>query len=376
MQVVVAKSERDPRWLARHHRSNFKCTISKAGISTAVPFSKISATERAEVERLLSNQSQVTAQVRRAFLEAISRLQGQIDLERIRELIAEGRIDQAIAAVNVQLIANGMQPVGQAASAGAVLAGQQAAANLADIGLGHLNIGFGVTNPETINYLRDYEMGLIRGLTRDALASVRLAIANGVSAGRNPLDVARDVRQFIGLTPSQTQAVLNYRAGMENLNRDVLSRGLRDARFDPTIDTAITEQAPLSQDYIDRAVSRYAERYLKYRAETIARTEAIRAVNAGNQQLWRQAAADGKVDPDTVTRSWHYTHDSRTRPAHREIPAMNPDGVGLNEPFDTPLGPLMFPGDPNGAPENTINCRCAVFYRIKYRRPAQDQEVA
>lgn len=356
MQIVVAKSERDPRWFCRHHR--------KLHTKREERIAKVTAADRAEVDRLLSNQSKVTAQVRRAFLYAITKLRDRVDIQRIRELIEQGRIDQAISSVNVTLIANGMQSIGQAASAGAIFAGQHAAASLSDLGIGRLNIGFGITNPQTINYLRDYEMGLVRGLTRDALASVRLAITNGVTAGRNPLDVARDVRQFIGLTPSQTQAVTNYRAGLESLDRGVLARSLRDARFDPTIDTAITDDAPLSEDYIDRAVSRYAERYLKYRAETIARTEAMRAVNAGNYQLWNQAASEGSVAADQIVRQWIYTHDAKTRLAHRLIPSMNADGVGLNEPFDTIDGPLLFPGDPLGPPEATINCRCTVVYRV------------
>jgi hypothetical protein len=43
---------------------------------------------------------------------------------------------------------------------------------------------------------------------------------------------------------------------------------------------------------------------------------------------------------------------------------MNPRGVGQNESFTSPLGPILYPGDPSATAENTIQCRCAVFSRI------------
>jgi hypothetical protein len=110
---------------------------------------------------------------------------------------------------------------------------------------------------------------------------------------------------------------------------------------------------------------------LKYRSETIARTEAIRAVNAGNVQLWKQAAQDGKVDAAGVTKKWIATHDGRTRHAHLTIPMLNPDGVELDQAFKSELGPIRFPGDPDAVAANTINCRCALFMR--YRTPAARQ---
>src|SRR5258708_8711165 len=95
----------------------------------------------------------------------------------------------------------------------------------------------------------------------------------------------------------------------------------------------------------------------------IARTESIGALGAGQLLMWRQAVADGKMAENEVRRRWVYTHDDRVRPAHVAIPGMNLDGVGLNQPFATPDGPLMYPGDPSGPPQATVNCRCVVVLR-------------
>lgn len=355
---VVAKSATDPRWLGRHSKDRPKLlhqTMQRNGT-----IAKMSQADRTEIDRLLRQADQLSAKVRQAYLDAIDKLGDQIDVNQIKSLLEQGRVDQAISTVDQQLIAQGFAPVADAITGAAVAAAQQSAR--AVNALGEMNISFGITNPATVDFLRTYEMGLIRAMSQDALASVRTVIQAGVAAGRNPIDTARDVRQFIGLTDSQTQAVLNYRNALQQGSRDALSRQLRDRRFDPTVARAARGESVLSSDQIDNMVSRYSARYLKYRSETIARTESTRALNAGNLQLWNQNAASGKVDAKTVTRKWVTAGDSHVRDSHAEIDG---DVVGLNEPFDTSLGPLMYPGDPNGDPANTINCRCTLIYRFK-----------
>lgn len=355
MQIVVAKSATDPRWLRRNHRGLNR-------IITPTPIAKMSSADQAELDRLLRQADQISTRVRQAFLDAVNNLGEKIDIEQIKSLLEQGRVDQAIRTVDAHLTAQGFTPVAEAITGAAVDAARQSAR--AVNALGQMNVSFGLTNPQTVDFLRTYEMGLIRAMSSDALASVKAAIEAGVAAGRNPLDVAREVRQFIGLTETQTRAVQNYRNALEQGSRDALSRALRDRRFDPTVARAARGEAALSGDQIDNMVSRYAARYLRYRSETIARTESIRALNAGNYLLWNQAAATGKVSANLVTRKWVTVGDHKVRAAHRAIPGMNEGGVGLNVPFASPLGPLMYPGDPHGDPENTINCRCTVIYRF------------
>jgi hypothetical protein len=355
--LVVAKGELDSRWVCRHHKT--KVIKTSRNNNPSVIISKADTTE---VQRLLAQQSQLSAQVRRSFMDAVSRIQDQIDVDQVAQLLRQGQTQQAIEQAT-QAVMGGYGSLGTAITHATITAGITAAQ--ASPELGELGVSFGITNPGTIQFLQNYEMNLITGLSQDSLASVRAAIQAGVTAGRNPLDIARDIRDLIGLTPRQTQAVLNYRGYLENLDPAALARDLRDARFDPTIQSALDDQSSLSADYIDKVVARYQSRMLNYRADTISRTEALRAVNAGNHQLWNGAVNSGTLGADQVVRQWIYTRDGRTRPWHVSVPSLNPDGVGLNEPFDTELGPMMYPGDENGLPENSINCRCTVFYRVK-----------
>ena len=208
-------------------------------------------------------------------------------------------------------------------------------------------------------------MGLIQQITSDTRKTIKQVVTRGVNSGHNPIKVARTVNQTIGLTARQEAAVWNYRTALENKTRNALERALRDRRFDSSVISAIENAKEIPSAKIDKMVERYRERYVKYRAQTIARTEATRATNAGKQLLFEQAVQDGEIRRDQVRRFWIYTHDDKVRDSHAAIPDLNPDGVGLDEPFKTGLGNLaMFPGDPSLPPEDSVACRCATYDRI------------
>lgn len=204
-------------------------------------------------------------------------------------------------------------------------------------------------------------------LVREIANSTRQAIIQGVEenlvAGNNPRKVARDFRAAVGLTAKQEQAVRNYRTYLETLDPAALQRQLRDHRYDSTVARAIESGSPLSTEQISTMLERYRQRYVKYRAETIARTESLRAVSTGEYEALLAAEQQQVITPD-LRRFWVYTPDERVRTSHTMIPMMNPMGVRVKEWFLTPLGPLKYPRDPLGTAGNTINCRCRVVYRL------------
>ena len=89
-----------------------------------------------------------------------------------------------------------------------------------------------------------------------------------------------------------------------------------------------------------------------YRAELIARTETHGAANFGAQEAAKETGLE-------LRREWISADDARTRQDH-----VDADGqvVGMDEPFIVGGEALMYPGDPAGPPEQTINCRCAVAF--------------
>lgn len=226
------------------------------------------------------------------------------------------------------------------------------------------NFRFDTLAPTTANVLRNHNASLVQQISNNTRAAIRQGLQADFIAGRNPVDTARTFRANIGLTARQEQAVRNYRNSLENLDRDALRRRLRDRRSDRTVRRAIDTSVPLSRDRIDTLTNRYRQRFIRHRSETIARTEALRAVNMGSDLSIRQMVEGGFVDPDVVRKHWIYTRDPRTRANHIAIPGLNPDGVPVDGVFQTPLGPMRHPHDPNGVAANTVNCRCTVTYRF------------
>jgi len=87
-----------------------------------------------------------------------------------------------------------------------------------------------------------------------------------------------------------------------------------------------------------------------YRSERIARSESSITMNAGTLDTYKAGGVSKK--------EWLATLDGREREAHAEA-----DGqiVNIDEPFIVDGEELMYPGDPAGSAENTINERCTIM---------------
>lgn len=108
---------------------------------------------------------------------------------------------------------------------------------------------------------------MIVEITAETEANIRNLIVAAIRDGIPPYDAARTIVPLIGLTSAQGQAVLKYR-------KELIDNGL-------TLDTTNTK------------VDRYADQLLSSRADTIARTEILDSLNAGQTQSWLQAQDDG-----------------------------------------------------------------------------------
>lgn len=208
-----------------------------------------------------------------------------------------------------------------------------------------------------------FRLALVSNITETTRETVTQAISYSIAAGRNPRQTAYDFRAAIGLTPSQLDVVQNYRRLLEEASPEALDRTLRDARSDRSVARAVESGISLDSDQIDSLTERYRQRMVKWRAETIARTESLRAINMGEYESILAAHKAGKISP-YLKRFWIVSNDERVRRHHLDIPQLNSLGVGIEESFQTPLGPLRYPLDPEGAARNVINCRCRVRYSI------------
>lgn len=88
------------------------------------------------------------------------------------------------------------------------------------------------------------------------------------------------------------------------------------------------------------------------RAQVIAQTEVAAAYGYGRNEAMQKAGVQYKA--------WLTSGNQNVRPAHLEAGLTYPaeGGIPLDEPFIVGGERLMYPGDPNGSPANTINCHC------------------
>lgn len=88
-----------------------------------------------------------------------------------------------------------------------------------------------------------------------------------------------------------------------------------------------------------------------------ARTTVTSAENKGRMDSLHAAAENGVI----THKVWMAAIDARTREAHRLLDGQEQE---IDDPFDSELGPIMYPGDVYADPANTYNCRCSITYKV------------
>lgn len=155
-------------------------------------------------------------------------------------------------------------------------------------------------------------------ISKETEANLRNLIAQAIADGDPVYDAAENIHDLIGLTSAQGQAVMKYRDQLEG--------------------------AGLRGDTLEMKVEKYSEELLTARAETIARSEIMDALNAGQNLAWEQAQEEGKLT-ENATKEWITTPDEMLCP---ECEPMDGKTVPVGESF------------PDGDPPLHPNCRCTI----------------
>jgi hypothetical protein len=298
------------------------------------------------------------------FRTAIADMRDQLDLNALADLIEAGRVNEALD--QLKFVAD---QLGAATNVSFVTTGQNTADFITSAGVGR--IVFDQVNMGAVAIMQASSLNLIREFSAEQRRATNLALVAGIEAGTNPRAQARSFRDSIGLTTKQWQYVVNYKRSLQSIGTDeqaaadALSRELRDRRGDAQVRAAIRDTRPLPPEKIDWLVERYRQRWIKYRSEVIGRTEALRAVNAGNEEMYRQAIEAGTVRPEQLVRTWQTRLDGRERDTHE---LLHNQTRRWGEVWTTRHGALRFPGDPEAPASEVIQCRCALATRIRKAR--------
>ena len=317
----------------------------------------------------------------RAFLEAVYAARDRVQIELLFKMLERGDVDGALRAVGLDPVAFRALDAGisEAFEAGGKLTADQIPATRDPDGF-LLKVQFDTRNADAERWLREFGADLVTEIERDTREMVRQRIIEGIEKGENPRTVALDLTGrinpatgrreggLIGLTSSQAKWVASYEARLRSGDpvqmREALSMGLRDKRYDRTVEKAIREGKPIPEYKIDKMVTAYLNSALRYRAEMIGRTEALSALHESQMQGWRQAIAKGQVKVEQLTKAWRSAMDGRERHTHHQL---NGQQVAFEEAFISPSGALLrYPHDPMAPTAETVMCRCHMDVKIDF----------
>jgi len=113
-------------------------------------------------------------------------------------------------------------------------------------------------------------------------------------------------------------------------------------------------QENATQQEMQRAMRAKFEGYRAHRVDRITNTVVVGAFEAGTLLSWQEAGLDAKGWLSTQDERVREDHDTRMHPELAEPIALDASFVvgGFN---------LKHPGDPDGPPSQTVNCRCTMI---------------
>jgi uncharacterized protein with gpF-like domain len=296
--------------------------------------------------------AQAEARFRAEFLAVVELIRNDRTLAELADLLDRGRIDEALA-----ITSPAATRLGSAWNDIYTTSGQSTA-NFLSRRVDGVLVEFDRIDSRTITAMRENSLRLVREFSLEQRRVANQVLINGINNGDSPRELARAFRNSIGLTQRQAQFIASYRSQLENLERTALRRALRDQRFDRTVERAIADRTPLTQGRVNQLVDRYQQRLVTFRAETIAQTEALAAVQEGNAALYLQAITSRDLEPNQVMRVWHTRGDERVRGSHAPMD-------GQQRPFAVPFtsgagNSLDHPGDFRAPASERIRCRCGL----------------
>jgi hypothetical protein len=206
-----------------------------------------------------------------------------------------------------------------------IASGQRTGSLLPKIQKATLSYRFDAERPDSAAWARKEAAGIVTEITQDQRTMIQDYVARSQMGEFTVVEVARNLRDVVGLTTQQTQWVDNHRARATD-QRLQAGDSLRQA-----------------QAFAEKSTERYQKQIHKYRSETIARTEILRASNEGRNQAWQQGVEEGFISP-VSRKQW----------------AAEFDACDICMPFD---GTDVALGEdfPDGEPPLHPNCRCDVI---------------
>jgi hypothetical protein len=306
---------------------------------------------------------QLAPRLRAAFVEAVNKVRDRLDLAGLQAALDRDDLADALAIIGTleRDLERALDAFGFELSFGFM--GAAALAGLS------LRFRFDPAAPAADAARTSLVSEIINRIVSDSVRAIRSRISHAPAGA-----TSETILEALGLTEAQARSLDSYRRALEAVlalqDRSRARAGFTGRSSPPALAlppallrsltaaqrnavNAALKRGDLDGPAIDHMVDRHRAALVAARAHAIATTEATRVTNAAEHAAWTQAADEGALDRTAVRRFWRDVGDEKVRASHRAIAGMNPNGVALDEPFATPLGPAMFP-------PLEMNCRCRV----------------
>lgn len=262
---------------------------------------------------------------------ALDELASSAGSERVATALRTGNITSALNALNwdgfmSRLGDAATQFAGELTDAGSSIPVADWANLPSRVGLG---FQFNRIDPRALGWAESQAAQLVTAVTDSQRDILRQTIVDSYRTGSTWQQTAARVRDHVGLTPKGLEQA-------QRLHNRVFESSIRDG-VDPSV--AMTRAQQQS--------ARFAQRLIRQRSQTIARTEILRAQNAGRYLGFQQMVEAGYADPASMKR--YRTAGASLRGGVCDFCApMEGEIVGWNTEFSN--GVVFPPSHPN--------CRC------------------
>lgn len=301
--------------------------------------------ERALVSRFRRKLAEFSPDLAALLTDAWDEFAASIDMVELVQLIATGDIDHIVAQIlGDEVLDAALSKVRYQIRLQVDKAVTWSAADLPKrAAAGRAAISFDVLNENHITAVRTLTTKVMMTLKGDARESVRMFVETGIRAGAGPREIARHIRDIVGLAPNQVEYIANLEAALRSgdLAR-VRQYKMLDKRFN---------LERLTPDKIDSIVESYRKSWVSLHSETVARTATMDTLRLGQKLSIDDAVEKGFLDGSRLMKAWVQVDRPNKRESHA---AMNGEVVPHDANFSN--GDFL-PGD--GDP---WNCACLPRY--------------
>lgn len=256
---------------------------------------------------------------------AWARTRAGVDLAAVADALARGNLDAIEHYLHVETMAGAVQvPLNSLiyktiANAGAISADTFAAS----VGLEAGVLDMDLFRLAAVDSASEQVGNLVTAITDSARESIRETVAAGFREGWSQIDIARNLRDVVGLDARRAESFNKFLARLKADPPDLSSAG------------------------IQRLIDAEYGRLLKSRTLTIARTESVRASTLAQQDLFETAVDQGEIESDAWEQEWIASPN-----ACDECNDLDGETTEIGGEFPDPGG--------SGPPDPHPACQCAL----------------